>query len=37
MSKKKKKKSINWKELLATALMDLIVGFLLILIDQLFE
>lgn len=32
--RKKNKKSINWPELLAGALIDLIVGFLLLIIDK---
>lgn len=32
--RKKNKKPINWRELLASALIDLIVGFLLLIIDK---
>lgn len=37
MGKKKKKKPIKWKDLLVNALIDLIIGTILILIDKLFS
>ncbi len=35
MGKKQKKKPIKWQELAANALIDLIIGTILILIDKL--
>lgn len=37
MGKKQKKKPINWRDLAVNALIDLIVGTMLILIDKLFS
>lgn len=37
MSKKHKKKPIRWQELLVNALIDLIVGMMLILIEKLLK